>query len=62
MHYPAAAKQYWNLLEVQKIGVLYEPSINELHLKLFVNLPDSRKVREIQGVLANSDPTDGAIE
>ena len=61
-HHPAAATWHWNLLEVKKIRVLYEPSINELHLKFSANLPDGRKVREIQGALANSDPNDGALE
>ncbi|RPB19392.1 hypothetical protein L211DRAFT_853208 [Terfezia boudieri ATCC MYA-4762] len=49
----------WNVGEVKKLGVLYEASLNELHMKVSSQLPDGRKVREIIGSLEDPDPTAG---
>ncbi|KAF8423735.1 hypothetical protein BGX38DRAFT_1304784 [Terfezia claveryi] len=46
----------WNVGGVKKLGVLYEASLNELHMKVSSQLPDGRKVREIIGSLEDPDP------
>jgi len=37
----------WVVAGVKTLGVIYEPSLNDLHLKVSSHLPDGRKVREI---------------
>ena len=61
-HHPTPVKWHWDLPGVKKIAVLYEPSINELHLKFSTHLPDGRKVRETLGALTNTDPTKTTVE
>lgn len=45
---------HWDLPEVEKLAVLYESSIDELHVKFSSQLPAGRKVREIIGALADA--------
>lgn len=40
---------------VKKLGVIYEPSLNELYQKVSPHLPDGRKVREIIGALTSGE-------
>ncbi|RPB18289.1 hypothetical protein L211DRAFT_854255 [Terfezia boudieri ATCC MYA-4762] len=44
---------------VKKLGVLYEASLNKLHMKVSSQLPDGWKVREIIGSLEDPDPAAG---
>ena len=50
---PITGQWLWDLHGLKKLAVIYEPSINELHLKLSANIPSGRKVREIIGALQN---------
>ncbi|KAF8426000.1 hypothetical protein EV426DRAFT_710467 [Tirmania nivea] len=59
VHHPKAANWNWNIGGVKKLAVLYQPSLNDLHIKVSTHLPDGRKVREIVGALNNAeDATD----
>ena len=53
-HHPQNNEWHWDLSEVEKLAVLYESSIDELHVKFSSQLPEGRRVREIMGAL--SDP------
>lgn len=53
----------WNIPGAKKLAVLYEPSLNDLHVKISSHLPDGRKVREIIGALENAaDGQDGPAD
>lgn len=60
-HDPITKEWDWNLPGIKKLAVLYEASINELHVKISPHLPDGRKVREIIGALANAGPMTGGM-
>ena len=49
----------WELPGKKKMAVLNEVTINELHRKISPHLLEGRKVREIIGVLTNSQPGEG---
>ena len=51
VHHPQPNQWHWDLPEVEKLTVLFESSINELHIKFSEQLPNGRKVREIIGAL-----------
>jgi len=46
VHHPAG-KWNWDVVVVKTLGVIYELSLNDLHLKVSSHLPDGQKVREI---------------
>lgn len=55
---PTGQQWHWSLPGVKKLLVLYESSLNDLHLKISPYLPVGRKVREVIGALDNvSDAT-----
>jgi hypothetical protein len=53
-HHPQVGEWHWDLPAVEKLAVLYDSSIDELHVKLSSELPDGRKVREIIGALQDA--------
>jgi len=53
-HHPGPGVWSWNSKGAKLLGVIYEPTLNALHLKVSAHLPDGRKVREIIGALENA--------
>ena len=43
----------WNLPGAKKIVVNFEPSLNDLYIKISAHIPEGRKVRELIGALEN---------
>ena len=41
--------------------MLYEPSLNDLHVRISAHIPNVQKVRKIIGALDNSDPKNNPL-
>jgi hypothetical protein len=53
-HHPGPGRWNWDCKGAKMLGVIYDPSLNDLHLKVSAHLPDGRKVRQIIGALENA--------
>ena len=53
--HPLANEWLWNLQHLKKLAVIYEPSLNDLCMKISANLPPDRKIREIIGAIESLD-------
>ena len=51
-------KKIWkcDLTGIKMLTVLYEPLLNDLHVRISTHIPNGRKVRVIRGALDNADP------
>ena len=50
----------WNLPGAKKMVVIFEPSLNDLHIKMSAHIPEGRKVRELIGALENLPAPDAS--
>ena len=53
---PMSEDWHWKVARIKKMAFIYDPSVNDLHVKVSAHLADGRKVREIIGALANLVP------
>ena len=50
----------WNLPGAKKMVVIFEPSLNNLHIKISAHIPEGRKVRELIRALENPPAADAS--
>ena len=50
----------WNLPGAKKMVVIFEPSLNDLHIKISAHILEGRKVRELIGALENPPAADAS--
>ena len=57
---PISVDWHWNVPGIHQIAIIYDPSVNDLHVKVSRHLADAWKVSEIIGTLAYPVP-DAAV-
>jgi len=60
-HHSGRRQWDWNARGAKMLGVIYEPTLKELHRKVSGHLPDARKVREIIGALEDAGENNDAV-